>query len=159
MSNHANAMLDITHTMSKILNMLASMSFREKSAWITLGTVLVCFGAYFGSVFSGAVHRGIDTLHLLLICVAGLVVLQCVLHAAAAALGDPKAPRDERETLIQLRSHSVGYQVLMLCVLALFVPGHMGYGVIDLLNFALLALVVAGLAVAVAQIVMFRRGG
>lgn len=136
------------------------MSFREKSAWITLGTVVLCFGVYFGSIALGAVSpRGFDTLHLLLICVAGLVVLQCVLHAAAAALGDPRAPRDERETRIQLRSHSVGYQVLMVCVLALAVPGHMGHDVADLMNFALLALVVAGLAVSVAQIVMFRRGG
>src|SRR5687768_4471241 len=136
------------------------MSFREKSAWITLGTVLLCFGVYFGSIVFGAVSpRGLDTVHLLLICVAGLVVLQCVMHAVAAALGDPKAPRDERETLIQLRAHSVGYQVLMVSVLALFVPGHSGYGVVDLMNFSLLALVIAGLAVSVAQIVMFRRGG
>lgn len=135
------------------------MSFRETSAWITLGTVLICFGVYFGSIVLGAVSPGTATLHLLLICVIGLVVLQCVLHALAAALGDPRAPRDERETLIQLRARSVGYYVLMICVLALAIPGHTGHGVVDLMNFALLALVVAGLAVSVAQIVMFRRGG
>jgi cytochrome bd-type quinol oxidase subunit 2 len=136
------------------------MSFREKSAWITLGTVLFCFGVYFGSIVLGAVSpRGFDTLHLLLMCVGGLVVLQCVLHALAAASGDRKGPRDEREQLIQHRSHSVGYYVLMVCVLALAVPGHTGYGAVDLMNFALLALVVAALAVSVAQIVMFRRGG
>ena len=57
------------------------------------------------------------------------------------------------------RSHSVGYYVLMVCVLALAIPGHTGHGAVDLMNFALLALVVAALAVSVAQIVMFRRGG
>ncbi len=53
----------------------------------------------------------------------------------------------------------MGYYVLMISVLGLAGPGHMGHGAVDLMNFALLALVVAGLAVAVAQIVMFRRGG
>jgi hypothetical protein len=138
------------------------MSFREKSAWITLATVLICFGAYFGSIVLGAVSpRGFDTLHLLLICVALLVVLQCALHAIAAATApaDARAPRDEREQLIQHRSHTVGYYVLMISVLALAVPGHMGHGAIDLMNFALLDVVIAALAVSVSQIVMFRRGG
>jgi hypothetical protein len=136
------------------------MSFREKSAWITLGTVLVCFGVYFGAIALGLVSpRGLETGRLLLVCVGGLVVLQCVLHALAAATGDPKAPRDEREQRIQHRSHTVGYYVLMASVLALAIPGHMGHGAIDLMNFALLDLVVAALAVSVAQIVMFRRGG
>jgi hypothetical protein len=137
------------------------MSFREKSAWITLATVLVCFGVYFGSIVSGGVSpRGIDTLHLLLACVTVLVVLQCGLHAAAAAMTptDSRAPRDERERLIQLRSHSIGYYALMVSVLALFIPGHLGYGVIDLMNFALLDVVIAALAVSGSQIVMFRRG-
>lgn len=136
------------------------MSFREKSAWITLVTVLLCFGVYFGSIVAGAVPpRGLATVHLLLLCVAALVILQCGLHFAAGQIGDPRGPRDEREQLIQHRSHTVGYYVLMFCVLALAVPGHSGHGVVDLMNFALLGLVVAALAVSVAQIVMFRRGG
>ena len=95
------------------------MSFREKSAWITLVTVLACFGAYFGAIATGRVSaRGFDTLHLLLACVVGLVLL----------------------------------------VLGLFVPGHLGHTVIDIMNFALLDVVLAVLTVAVAQIIMFRRG-
>ena len=137
------------------------MSFREKSAWITLLTVLVCFGAYFGSIVTGRVSgRGFDTLYLLLICVAGLVVLQVGLHLVAALTTpkDGRAPKDERETLIQWRSHTLGYYVLMVLVLALFVPVHLGHTAIDMANFALLDVVIATLAVAVAQIVMFRRG-
>ena len=137
------------------------MSFREKSAWITLLTVLVCFGAYFGSILTGRVSgRGFDTLYLLLICVAGLVVLQVGLHLVAALTTpkDGRAPKDERETLIQWRSHTLGYYVLMVLVLALFVPVHLGHTAIDMANFALLDVVIATLAVAVAQIVMFRRG-
>ena len=137
------------------------MSFREKSAWITLLTVLVCFGAYFGSIVTGRVSgRGLDTLHLLLICVTGLVVLQVGLNLVAALTTpkDGRAPKDERETLIQWRSHTLGYYVLMVLVLALFVPVHLGHTAIDMANFALLDVVIATLAVALAQIVMFRRG-
>jgi len=137
------------------------MSFREKSAWITLVSVLVCFGAYFGSIASGSVSpRGFGAFHLLLICVAALVVLQCGLHFVAALLSpdDIRAPRDERERLIAWRSHSIGYQVLMVGVLLLGVPAHFGHPAPDLLNFALLDVVVAALVVTVAQIIMFRRG-
>jgi hypothetical protein len=137
------------------------MSFREKSAWITLVTVLVCFGVYYGGIVTGSVRRGFETIHLLLACVAGLVVLQVVLHLVAARLTPraDRAVRDEREAMIQARSHTVGYYVLVICVLGLGVPGHLGHGAVDLMNFALLGVVVAALAVSAAQIVMFRRGG
>lgn len=137
------------------------MSFREKSAWITLVTVLVCFGAYFGAILTGLVSgRSFETLHLLLACTVALVVLQVALHAVAAITTptDGRAPRDEREVLIQWRSHTLGYYVLVVLVLGLFVPVHMGHTAIDLANFALLDVVVATFAVAGAQIVMFRRG-
>jgi formate hydrogenlyase subunit 4 len=67
-------------------------------------------------------------------------------------------PRDEREALIQWRAQSLGYYVLMVLALALFVPVHLGHTAIDMANFALLDVVIATLVVAVAQIVMFRRG-
>jgi hypothetical protein len=137
------------------------MSVREISAWITLVTVAGCFGVYFGSIATGSVSpRGIDTLHLLLLCVAALVVLQITSHAVAAKLTpkDARAPRDERERLITWRAQSLGYYVLMVGVLALGAPAHFGHPPLDLLNFALLDVVVAALAVSVAQIVMYRRG-
>lgn len=155
-------MFDLSDIMSKIFNMHEPMSLREKSAWITLATVLACFGVYFGAIALGIVSpHGHDTGFLLLACVGVLAVLQCGLHAFASATApdDARAPRDEREQLIQHRSHTVGYYALMACVLGLAIPGHMhGVDRIDLLNFALLGLVVAALAVSVAQIVMFRRG-
>ena len=137
------------------------MSFREISAWITLTSVLVCFGVYFGSLATGYVHTpSFATLHLLLLCVSALVVLQIGLHWVAARFA-PRASRvlkDEREQLIQMRARGLGYYVLMGGVLALAIPGHMDISKIDLMNFALLNVVVASLVVSAAQIVMFRRG-
>jgi hypothetical protein len=136
------------------------MSFREKSAWITLVTVLVVFGAYFGALLTGHV-RGFHSLYLLLVCGIGLVVLQVGLNLVAAMTTpkDGRAPRDERETLIQWRSHTLGYYVLVVLVLVgAFGPIHFGHSALDMANFALFAVVIAALTVAVAQIVMFRRG-
>jgi hypothetical protein len=136
------------------------MSFREKSAWITLVTVFLCFGAYFSAITLGHVTgRGLPTLMLLIGCVILLTVLQIV-FVAAAALTTPAAERsakDEREAMITARSNSIGYYVLTTLVLLLAVPASFGHPVADLLNFALLDVVIATLVVAAAQIVMFRR--
>jgi len=137
------------------------MSFREKSAWITLITVLVCFGAYYGSILAGVVTlHDFGTLHLLLLCLVVLAVLQVGLGTIAARTTpkDGKAPADEREKLIQARSHTIGYYALIALVLSLVVPGHLLRSTIDLMNFALLDVVLAVMIVAIAQIVMFRRG-
>lgn len=138
------------------------MSFRERSAWITLVSVIPCFGVYFGSIAAGAVSpRGFGAFHLFLLCVAALVVLQCGLHFVASLIapGDGRAPLDERERLIAWRAQSFGYQVLMVGVLLLGAPVHLGHpSPPELMNYALLAIVVSVLTVAVAQIVMFRRG-
>ncbi len=136
------------------------MSFREKSAWITLVTVGVCFGAYFGALVSGLVHRGFGAIHLLLLCVLALAMLQVGLGLIAARTTprDGRAPRDEREILIQARSHTVGYYLLIVLVLGSALSGHIGSDVVDLMNFALFDVVLAVAAVALAQIVMFRRG-
>jgi hypothetical protein len=49
----------------------SGMSFREKSAWITLVTVLVCFGVYFSARLTGLVSRhGFGLFHLFVGCMA-----------------------------------------------------------------------------------------
>lgn len=138
------------------------MSLREKSAWITLVTVVLCFGVYYGAVFSGAVPaRSMAMLHLALICVATLILLQVGLTVLAAITTpkDGRGPRDEREKMIQARSHTIGYYVLMIATGALIIPTHMrGVNMVDVTNYAFLGLVVSTIIVAVAQIIMFRRG-
>ncbi|WP_372782364.1 hypothetical protein [Phenylobacterium sp.] len=140
------------------------MSFREKSAWITLVSVLVCFGAYFVELFSGLVgdrhFGGLGSLHLLLLSVLALAGLQIALTMIAALTTpkDGRAPADEREQMIQWRSQSLGYHVLMVLAVGLFAPAFFGHRGVEMANFALLAVVIAALTVSIAQIVMFRRG-
>lgn len=136
------------------------MSFRERSAWISFVTVLACFGVYFGAVLTHSVPRGLPTVLLFAACVAGLAALQALLTVISAlrAPNEAKAPRDERERLIDGRARTVGYYVLLVGVLGLAIPGHTGGGVVDMLNFALAAIVVAELTVSAVQIILHRRG-
>jgi hypothetical protein len=98
------------------------MSFREKSAWISALSVLVCFGIYFGVAFTRRLG-GMENGFLLLKCVGAFVALQIGLNLG---LGIP----------LHLY-HAAGHQ---------------------LMGLAALDLVITGFVVAVAQIVMFRRG-
>lgn len=138
------------------------MSFREKSAWITLVSVVACFGVYYGAVFGGLIERhSMTALHLGLGCVLVLILLQggLTLLAARTTPKDGMGPRDEREKMIQARSHTIGYYTLMVATALLFIPTHTnGVTMIDIVNFAFLGIVVSAIVVAIAQITMFRRG-
>ena len=138
------------------------MSFREKSAWITLVTVLVCFGSYYGALAAGLVNpRSLASFHFGLISTIGLIVLQVALHVIAALLNpkDARTPRDEREKMIQARSHTFGYYVMMLGMAVVVVLTHVpGNDFMTTVYLGVLSMVIAALVVAIAQIVMFRRG-
>jgi hypothetical protein len=138
------------------------MSFREKLAWITLVTVLLCCGAYFGAIYSGLiVHYSPAAFHLALGALIALIALQAGL-TTLAAVTTPKGgrgPRDEREQMIQARSHTIGYYTLMITTAALIIPTHTrGTDMVDIVNFALLGIAISAIVVALTQIVMFRRG-
>jgi len=143
------------------------MSFRERTAWITLITIVVCFGVYYGAVFTGLVPTDRwRSFHLGLICIISLVVLQVGLNLIATLLNpkDARTPRDEREKMIQSRSHTVGYYVLMFGMAAVLFSTHVIFEenvldvIVNTVNLGVLVMVIAALSVAVAQIIMFRRG-
>lgn len=144
------------------------MSFREKTAWITLVTIVVCFGAYYGAILSGLVpQKSWQAFHLGIIAIVGLAVLQVVLNLIAMAISrrDERNARDERERMIHARSHVIGYYVLMIGMAATLVVTHLampgddfGDVVVRTVNVGVAVMVMAALSVAIAQIVMFRRG-
>ncbi|MEP7211028.1 MAG: hypothetical protein ABI740_09350 [Alphaproteobacteria bacterium] len=138
------------------------MSFREKSAWITLVTVLLCFGVYFGAMGLGLIPtQGFMTVHLLLVCLAALIILQVVLRIITARLApeDARSPKDEREELIELRAMRIGYYFLAISAFACGLLLHLGKtSAVELMNFVLLAIVTSVVAVSLAQIIQFRRG-
>lgn len=138
------------------------MSFREKSAWITLVTVLAAGSVFFTAILSGEMVRhemaGLHyTLISLLILVLGQVVVRLIVWWMSAR--DERAARDERELMIQWRANSLAYYVLLLGLLAVGVALHLvRLRVHELISCLLLTIAVATIASAVAQIIMFRRG-
>src|SRR5947199_9604723 len=99
------------------------MSFREKSAWISVLSMSGIYGFCFWSVIHTGPHAGGFHLGGLLETIIALVVLQVVLTVAVAIFSprEAKAPRDEREKLIELRAMRVAYaglatRVALACV-------------------------------------------
>jgi len=134
------------------------MSFREKSAWITLVSVLLCTLA----LVVGWVGRSdMPTLHYSLLSVVGLVLIQAVLHVVAifSNLREARAPRDERELMIANRARSLGYYVLLVWMVGIVIAAHIpNFRHYEVLLMSLLGIVVSSAIVAFMQIIQFRRG-
>lgn len=131
------------------------MPFREKTAWISLLSTAGIYAAYFWSVAHGGDYFGG-----LLGTIVALVVVQVVLIVAAAAInpGDAKAPRDEREKLIELRATRVAYaglatSVAMACFFGAFKPP-----IVFNTNALLFLLVTAEILRSGCQVILYRRG-
>ncbi len=83
------------------------MSFREKSAWISLISILLVSGFFFMHVpWTLTPSSSLALVHALLLCVIALVVIEVVAHIVVAirAPEDAHAPKDERERLIALKA-------------------------------------------------------
>jgi hypothetical protein len=143
------------------------MSFRERTAWITAATIVVCFGIYYGAIVTGLVQSNTwSSFHLGLACIIALVVLQFALNLVAGLLNprEARTPRDERDQTIHARSHVIGYYVLMFGVATVLITTHVpvhesfGHLIVNTVNLGVLVMVIAALSVAVSQIIMYRRG-
>ena len=104
------------------------MSFREKSAWISLVLILLVFAPYFwfvGRSFAGAGHVHVGTQFGLITL---FVILEIVVHVAIGIRSprDARAPRDEREDLIDLKATRTAFYVLfagaLISIFTLHVP-------------------------------------
>lgn len=80
-----------------------ALSFQEKSLWLILVSLVVCFGSYFAMVFPpDATYIRPEQVFLFAVAVVCLVVLQIVGHAVIAIL-DRRTTTDERDQLIALK--------------------------------------------------------
>lgn len=138
------------------------MSFREKSAWITLVTVLAAATIFGMPLFMGQLTmHGPAAMHYTLMSLLVLVLGQVVLRLIARMLSrkDERAARDERELLIQWRANSLAYYVLLLGLLVVGFVLHVArLNIVETVGYLLLAIAAATISSAIAQIIMFRRG-
>jgi hypothetical protein len=136
------------------------MSFREKSAWISLLSMVGIYGLYFWSVIHAGPQASGFHFGGLLGTIIALVVVQIVLTVAVAIFAptEANAPRDERDKLIELRAMRVAYAALstsiaLACFFGAFVPP-----IVFNTNALLFILVAAEIMRSACQIVQYRRG-
>jgi hypothetical protein len=136
------------------------MSFREKSAWISLLSMSVIYAFYFWSVMHAGTKAGGFRFGGLLETIIALVFVQVVLTVAVAIFSpkDAKAPRDERDKLIELRAMRIAYAglatgIAFACFFGAFDPPIL-FGT----NALLFILVTAEIMRSACQIVQYRRG-
>jgi lysylphosphatidylglycerol synthetase-like protein (DUF2156 family) len=142
------------------------MSYREKSAWISLGSLLIVFGIYFWDV--ARVLAGRTPLAapapLFFSLVAALIVAELVLHLVLSIQlpKEARTPRDEREWLIELKATRIAFFVLiagsLLSIWTLHLRLHdRGDHAWVMAHCVLFFLVAAGIVKFGLQIVMYRR--
>ena len=137
------------------------MSFREKSAWISLISILLVSVVFFLHVpWTLTPSSSPQLVHALLICVVGLVVIEVVAHLVVAirAPEDAQAPKDERERLIDLKATRAAHWVSAVGALLAISTLHLGANAIAMGYGVLLAFVVGAVVNYAARIVYHRRG-
>jgi hypothetical protein len=139
------------------------MSFREKSAWITL-VALILLTLFLATHLSGAwtlaPPPGGFLFHALTVGVMAFVAIEVVAHVVVAILAprDAQAPRDERERLIALKATSLAAYVYALLSLSSVSLIHVGANQIGLAYCILFSFIVAEVVNYAARVVYYRRG-
>jgi quinol-cytochrome oxidoreductase complex cytochrome b subunit len=136
------------------------MSFREKSAWISLLSMSAIYGSYFWSAVHSGPHFGDIHLLSLLATIILLVIIQVALTIAVAIFApkDAQVPRDERDRLIGLRATHFAYAALATSVALACLFGAFHPPIIFNANALLFLLVLAEILRSGCQIVQYRRG-
>lgn len=136
------------------------MSFREKSAWISMLSMSVIYGCYFWSGIHTGPHFGPVHLGGLIATVLLLVIVQVGLTIAVAIFAprDARAPRDERDKWIDLRATRVAYSALATAVVFACFFGAFQPPIVFDANALLFILVMAELLRSGCQILQYRRG-
>lgn len=135
------------------------MSFREKTAWISLISTLGIYGHYF---WRAARTGAWSSFHVsgLLGTIIAMAVVQAALTTGVAILApkEARAPRDEREKMIELQAARFAYaamatSVACACAFAAFEPP-----IVFNTNTLLFILVACETLRSGCQVVQYRRG-
>ena len=141
--------------------MLNNMSFREKSTWISFLLLLAISIPFF--IQTVRIERGSvsseGTFHLFLALIIAFILGEIVLHAIIVMQSprDARAPKDERERLIDLKAMRVAFFVLMTSAILVIVLVHFPIGRFAIIWALLAAVVVAELTMLGARLVYYRR--
>jgi hypothetical protein len=137
------------------------MSFREKSAWVTLTSILIVFLLYFTHVprlFDP--DPGEWQLTVIGLCIAAFVVIEVIAHLVLywRFPKDARTPKDERERLIDLRATRLAAYVYVAGTFLAILTPHHGASGFAVGVFVLLSFVIAEFVNYSARIILYRRG-
>lgn len=135
------------------------MSFREKSAWITLIAMLMA-SALFALHAPRLSHPGPWDFHALLACIAAFVVIETVVFLVLRLRypQDARTPIDERERLINLKATRLAARVYVIGSFLAVLTLHHGASAVMIGYFVVLAFVIAEIVKFSARIIYYRRG-
>ena len=139
------------------------MAFREKIAWLTLGTMLVAYAAYFGVVGPAAGFGRSGLVDVIwsfgpVAATQALVVLAGSAVLAIAARREARAPADERDRAIARRGSTMGYFVLLAGMILVGVLMPFSEPAWKIVNCALAAIVAAEAVRYAVILLSYRRG-
>ena len=135
------------------------MSFREKTAWVSILSMSGIYGLYFWSVIRSG-EQGRAQFGNLLSTVIALAIVQVALTIAVAVFAprEAKAPPDERDRLIGLRATRVAYAGLATGIACACFFGAFTPPIVFNANSLLFILVTAELLRSGCQVIQYRRG-
>jgi hypothetical protein len=119
-----------------------TISYQEKSIWGTLVATLVIYGRYFAMGGRGS----------LALTIVLLAIVQIV-YQIILATGSERAPKDERDHLIESKSYRNGYLLLIVgLILCMNVPSGRS------VNAMLMAIIGAEIVKSATQLYYYRHG-
>ena len=154
------------------MNPLNELSFREKSALVSLLAVLFIYGGYFADLLSGNAERTLSAmLYTSIGVVIALVVIEVVFHSLLGThdAEDADAPADERDLEVRRYASAFSYKVLTTGVIIVLCrwlfrgamdesAGVAELNLFEIANLLLFALVASESCFYGAQVWFYRRG-
>ena len=137
------------------------MSFREKSAWVTLIAIAFVVGLYYMHAPRVLDPRsGGWELHILVLCFAAFIVIDLVAHVVLYLRypKDARTPKDERERLIDMKAVRIAYWVFVAGAFLSVATLHAGATVGGIAYLVLTAFAVSQLVKHAARVIYYRRG-
>jgi heme/copper-type cytochrome/quinol oxidase subunit 2 len=137
------------------------MSFREKSAWIILVTLVLVTVAYLLHIFPHTLtpESSGARFHMLAVSIIAFVVIVVIAHVVVAIMSprDAKTPTDERERLIELRSTAISSYVYAFLSLASIATIHAGANQFGVAYLVTLSFALAEIVNYAMRVILYRR--
>lgn len=147
-----------------MLEVIGSMSFREKSVWISTAIMVWLWSWYASAVIPGIADGSItraETVGLFVGMTVAVVVMEVIAHIILAIFSprDANSGADERDRMINRRaeSHSawmLGGGIITICMFTMF----QDLTAVSVVHLLLLLLIAVEIATGALEILYYRRG-